>query len=109
MYIKTTQTSSMLGIVGSRSRSQYAFKIFTAIQTVRSCNLPLVEARTFILRMYVHLIIIYNILNIFTLEWFYKFLISVESLRTLDHVRKLKFRCMVHLTSINELCQCCHA
>ena len=37
------------------------FSPFTAIQTTRSYNSTLVEARKFILGMYVHLIIIHNI------------------------------------------------
>ena len=52
------------------------FSPFTTIQTIRSYYSSLVEARKLILSMYVHLIIIHNIL---TLEWFYEFLESVKS------------------------------
>ena len=41
---------------------------FTAIQTVRSYNSTLVQARKLILSVYVYLIIIYNFINIVTLE-----------------------------------------
>ena len=55
------------------------FSPFTAIQTVRSQNSTLVQARKLILSMYDHLILEYKFMNIVTLECFYEFLESVKS------------------------------
>ena len=52
----------ILGIAGPGSSSWHDFGIypFTAMQTIRSYNSTLVQARKLILRMHVYLIIIYK-------------------------------------------------
>ena len=63
-YMKITRTSSILSLVGSRSKVTVGvqkFSPFTTIQTVRSYSSTLVQARNFILSMYLHLILIYKI------------------------------------------------
>ena len=59
LHMKISQTSSISGIVGPRSRSLH-FSPFTTIQTVRSHNSTLVQARKLILSIYVHLILTYK-------------------------------------------------
>ena len=60
--MKITQKSSTLGIVGPIQGHGATLKCspFTAIQTVRSHNSTLVQARKLILSMYVYLILIYR-------------------------------------------------
>ena len=65
-----------------------------------------------VLSMYVHLIIIQNINEYRSLE-FYEFLDSVKvdsvnSISALDHVRELKLSSILHLTSVDKLLQSCY-
>ena len=69
--MKISRTSSILGIIEPRSRSWRDFEIFspfTAIQTIRFHYSTLVQARK--LNVHVHWIIIYNEINIVTLDDF---------------------------------------